>query len=76
MLSLGYVLVESNFSRLAEKVKNEQECVNVEQLWLKERDKFEKNSKEQWNSKYITFWTVKSNQVICDVTTGAWGKKF
>ena len=46
MLSLGYVLVEPNFSRLAEKVKNELEGVNVEQLWLKERQKFEKNSKE------------------------------
>ena len=32
MLSLGYVLVVLNFSRFAEKVKNELECVNVEQL--------------------------------------------
>ena len=32
MLSLRYVLVVPNFSRLSEKVKNELVCVNVEQL--------------------------------------------
>ena len=55
MLSLGYLLVVPNFSRFVEKVKNELVCVNVEQLWLKELQKFNKKSKEYRNSKYIAF---------------------
>ena len=64
MLSLRYVLVVPNFSRLSEKVKNELVCVNVEQLWLKELQKFNKKSKKYRNSKYIAFWTIKSKDFL------------
>ena len=67
MLSLGYVLVVLNFSRFAEKVKNELVCVNVEQLWLKVLQKFNKKSKEYRNSKYIAFWTIKSKDFLTDL---------
>ena len=67
MLSLRYVLVVPNFSRLSEKVKNELVCVNVEQLWLKELQKFNKKSKKYRNSKYIAFWTIKSKDFLTDL---------